>query len=45
MAIVAAAVLVLDQLTKLAVLKYLGYAKEMVVIDSPAAINSWLSSR
>ena len=33
MAIVAAAVLVLDQLTKLAVLKYLGYAKEMVVID------------
>ena len=41
MAIVAAAVLVLDQLTKLAVLKYLGYAKEMVVIDGFFKFVHW----
>ena len=41
MAIVAAAVLVLDELTKLAVLKYLGYAKEMVVIDGFFKFVHW----
>jgi len=41
MAIVAAAVLVLDQLTKLAGLKYLGYAKEMVVIDGFFKFVHW----
>lgn len=41
MAIVAAAVLVLDQLSKLAVLKYLGYAKEMVVVDGFFKFVHW----
>ena len=44
MAIVAAAVLVLDQLTKLAVLKYLGYAKEMVVIDGFFKFVHWVNT-
>jgi len=41
MAVVAAAALVLDQLTKLAVLKYLGYAQEKVVIDGFFKFVHW----
>ena len=41
MALVAVAVLVLDQLTKLAVLKYLGYAQERVVIDGFFKFVHW----
>ena len=41
MAIVAAVVLTLDQLTKLAVLKYLGYAQEKVIIDGFFKFVHW----
>ena len=41
MVVVAGAVLVLDQLTKLAVLKYLGYAQEKVVIDGFFKFVHW----
>ena len=41
MAIVAAAVLILDQITKLAVLKYLGYAQEKVVINGFFKFVHW----
>src|SRR5438128_7750378 len=41
MAIVAAAVLILDQITKLAVLKYLGYAQERVVINGFFKFVHW----
>ncbi len=41
MAVVAAAALVLDQLTKLAVLNYLGYAQEKVVIDGFFKFVHW----
>jgi signal peptidase II len=41
MALVAVAVLVLDQLTKLAVLKYLGYWQERVVIDGFFKFVHW----
>src|SRR5690349_5521951 len=41
MALVAAAVLVIDQLTKLAVLRYLGYAQEQVVIDGFFKFVHW----
>jgi signal peptidase II len=41
MALVAAAVLVIDQLTKLAVLRYLGYAREIVVIDGFFKFVHW----
>jgi len=41
MAIVAATVLALDQLTKLAVLKYLGYAQERVVLDGFFKFVHW----
>jgi len=41
MAIAAGAVLTLDQLTKLAVLKYLGYAQEKVIIDGFFKFVHW----
>src|SRR5205814_8269552 len=41
MAVVAAAALVLDQLTKLAVLSYLGYAQEKVIIDGFFKFVHW----
>src|SRR6266545_1268108 len=41
MAIVAAAVLLLDQLTKLAVLKYLGYAQEKVIVEGFFKFVHW----
>ena len=41
MAVVAAAVLILDQITKLAVLKYLGYAQEKVVINGFFKFVHW----
>ena len=41
MAAVAGGVLLLDQLTKLAVLKYLGYAQEKVVIDGFFKFVHW----
>lgn len=41
MALVAAAALALDQLTKLAVLKYLGYAQEKVVIEGFFKFVHW----
>jgi signal peptidase II len=41
MAIVAGAVLTLDQLTKLAVLKYLGYAQEKVVLEGFFKFVHW----
>src|SRR5437660_2255215 len=41
MAVVAAAALVLDQLTKLAVLSYLGYAQEKGVIDGFFKFVHW----
>jgi signal peptidase II len=41
MALVAAAVLVIDQLTKLAVLRYLGYAREIVVIEGFFKFVHW----
>src|SRR5204863_5038008 len=41
MAVVASTVLLLDQLTKLAVLKYLGYAQEKVVIDGFFKFVHW----
>src|SRR6266511_4444135 len=41
MAIVAAAVLLLDQLAKLAVLKYLGYAQEKVIIEGLFKFVHW----
>ena len=41
MAIVAATVLTLDQITKLAVLKYLGYAQEKVVINGFFKFVHW----
>ena len=41
MAIVAAGVLLFDQLTKLAVLKYLGYAQEKVIIEGFFKFVHW----
>src|SRR5205807_5866065 len=41
MAVVAVAALVLDQLTKLAVLKYLGYAQEKVIIEGFFKFVHW----
>src|SRR2546421_11770650 len=41
MAVVASTVLLLDQLTKLAVLKYLGYAQEKVVIEGFFKFVHW----
>src|SRR5262245_16336721 len=41
MAAVGLAVLVLDQLTKQAVLRYLGYAQEMVIIDGFFKFVHW----
>ena len=41
MALVAAGVLALDQLTKMAVLKYLGYAREVVIIDGFFKFVHW----
>src|ERR1041385_1717594 len=41
MAVTAAAVLFLDQLTKLAVLKYLGYAQEKVILDGFFKFVHW----
>jgi len=41
MAVVAAGVLFLDQLTKLAVLKYLGYAQEKVIVEGFFKFVHW----
>jgi signal peptidase II len=41
MTVVAAAVLALDQLAKLAVLRYLGYAQEKVIIDGFFKLVHW----
>ena len=41
MAVAAATVLLLDQLTKLAVLKYLGYAQEKVILDGFFKFVHW----
>src|SRR5438876_11724844 len=41
MAVVAAGVLFLDQLTKVAVLKYLGYAQEKVIIEGFFKFVHW----
>ena len=43
-ALVALLVLVFDQLTKLAVLKYLGYAQERVIVPGFSPHADWISA-